>query len=945
MSFVNLPRCPSDSQIHFIPLRRPGFHHQNTTDRLREGSGRPPSFSMVSKIKKDRKSMFKELGLDTDDTDSLEHYTTEKEFGELTGLSPATTIEDISERGDDEKGCTNSRSSTNYEALSSRSAASNDKAWYSKLVTRRPKIKATSTAPPGSITTMSRFTTIALLIGLVLPGVSYYNGVVDAGVVRRPKTSYGPYLDTRADSPTQVCKRWSHQSAMLNGTLYIYGGQAKTQEQQVNNTWNNNFVTIDLTKSWDISSPPVSALPQPSGPPAVANGYLWNDYNHLFLYGGEFADNPFAPPAPASVWQYTIASRTWAEFKDPKTSAGNNSDGGGAPVQRAAEGAGVSVPELGTSWYFGGHLDLSTTPGWSDQVTRVYLKSLLEFTHPGYTNNGVQSLADGTGAGEQGVFRNITQGGLQTNEGFSERADGILAFIPGWGESGVLLGLGGGTNDTFSNDMSVLDVYDIANSVWYHQQTKGEAPSVRVNPCAVVASAPDASSFQLYLYGGQNLQPYKQQTQYSDMYILTIPSFTWIKVDQGGEDIPSPRAGQTCTLRDGQIVLVGGYIDPNILCDSPGIYVFNASSLAWASRFTAFDHRPDLEPGNSVLAGSYGYQVPAPVVSVIGGGGGGGATATTPAAGPATGGPFATGKPPVFTVTAAGNTATVTQWGPGSTSTSTSTIPGAPVPSSSSESHTSTSPGLVVAGVLAGLAGLAAAYLGYCTWLHRRQVAAYQNHLAVANRYSQSSTGLGGLAAFFGRKGSDKSKKGAGAEAEKRGRTHKRDTSTDTAGSFTWVPPTEPKGWLEDHPTPDSGGYSSASPMPPPGYAGPYGPRPVPWVSGANSSATGSGSGTASLPSAATGSGGMASMGSGGMASVGSGGMASIGSGGRPSIGGEIMEARPGLRRAISADSDSSTENLLEGQEPSFFSVVMGPRRALRVVNGLEGGLEPNDHH
>ena len=208
------------------------------------------------------------------------------------------------------------------------------------------------------------------------------------------------------------------------------------------------------------------------------------------------------------MWKYTIASKVWTQYSNPTTSAGNNSDPGNAPVQRAAEGAGLSVPELGTSWYFGGHLDLSTTQGWSAQVARVYLKSLLEFTHPGYTNNGVSWLASGTGAGDGGVYRNITQGGLQTDSGFSERADGVLVFVPGWGEKGVLIGLGGGTNTTFSNDLSTLDVYDIANSVWYHQQTTGTPPSVRVNSCAVVASAPDASSFQIYLYGGQNLQPY-----------------------------------------------------------------------------------------------------------------------------------------------------------------------------------------------------------------------------------------------------------------------------------------------------------------------------------------------------------------------------------------------------------------------------------------------------
>lgn len=250
----------------------------------------------------------------------------------------------------------------------------------------------------------------------------------------------------------------------------------------------------------------MSGLPQPSGPPAVALGYLWNDYNNLYLYGGEFADNPYVEPAEMAVWKYAINSASWTEYTGLKTSDGNSSDGGDIAVQRAAEGAGISVPELGLSWYFGGHLDLSTTPGWSDQIDRVYLKTLLEFTHPGYTNDAIYSLAN-SGAPAKGDYRNITQGGLQTSDTFTERADGALIYVPGWGQSGVLIGLAGGTESSFTNDMSTLDVYDIATSQWYHQQTTGTAPGVRVNPCAVVASAPDASSFNIYLFGGQNLQP------------------------------------------------------------------------------------------------------------------------------------------------------------------------------------------------------------------------------------------------------------------------------------------------------------------------------------------------------------------------------------------------------------------------------------------------------
>lgn len=298
----------------------------------------------------------------------------------------------------------------------------------------------------------------------------------------------------------------SGTATILNGTLYMYGGEAKTSLNQENDTWNNNLLALDLTSTWDTSSPSLTGLPQPSGPPAVALGALWNDYTSLYVYGGEFADNPFQDPADVSTWQYRISSGTWTEFSNPQTSSGNNSASEGVPVQRAAEGAAVSVPELGLSWYFGGHLDLSTTPGWSIQTERVYLKSLLEFTHPGYSNDGVFSLR-GSGAPASGTYRNITEGGLQLSDTFTERADGVLVYVPGWGASGVLIGLGGGTAEDFVDDMSTLDVYDIANSVWYHQQTTGSPPGVRVNPCAVIASAPDASSFQIYMFGGQNLQP------------------------------------------------------------------------------------------------------------------------------------------------------------------------------------------------------------------------------------------------------------------------------------------------------------------------------------------------------------------------------------------------------------------------------------------------------
>jgi hypothetical protein len=206
---------------------------------------------------------------------------------------------------------------------------------------------------------------------------------------------------------------------------------------------------LDLTKGWQISSPTLKGLPQPSGPPAVANGFLWNSYDSLYLYGGEFSDSPSASPVPFSLWEYNIGSKEWKEHQNPQTSAGINSEGANQPVQRAAEGAGLNIPEIGRGYYFGGHLDGYTTEGWPQSVARVYLKSMIEFTFPGYSNNGVNSLSGGKTAGDDGAWRNITEGGLQESAGFTERADGILVYVPGYGKQGIILGLAGGTNATF----------------------------------------------------------------------------------------------------------------------------------------------------------------------------------------------------------------------------------------------------------------------------------------------------------------------------------------------------------------------------------------------------------------------------------------------------------------------------------------------------------------
>ena len=291
--------------------------------------------------------------------------------------------------------------------------------------------------------------------------------------------------------------------------------------------------------------------------------------------------------------------------------------------------------------------------------------------------------------------------------------------------------------------MNEVNVYDIAASEWYNQATSGPSPNIRVNPCAVVAAAPDGSSYNIYMFGGQNLVPYENQTQYNDMWILSVPSFTWIQVNQNEQSIPYARAGHTCNVWDGQMIVVGGYIGTDISCESPGIYVFNLTSLQWMNQFTALSgpqsssgsfssgtYNPFSQQQNqrgsgesSGLQGSYGYEVPAPVYSAVGGNAAGGATITAPVQSP-TSGPLASGKPQTYTITttnAAG--AVVTETG----------VVGGNGNSNGSPSTAARS-GAIAAGVVAFALLILASYLGFCTYVYRKQLQLYKAHVAAAQR-------------------------------------------------------------------------------------------------------------------------------------------------------------------------------------------------------------------
>ncbi len=301
--------------------------------------------------------------------------------------------------------------------------------------------------------------------------------------------------------------------------------------------------------------------------------------------------------------------------------------------------------------------------------------------------------------------------------------------------------------------MNEIDIYDIATSSWYTQATSGSYPKVRVNPCSVVAAAPDGSSYNIYMFGGeyltepflgsdltvlqtgQNLIPYDQQIQYQDMWILTLPTFQWIEVPADGQSVPYGRSGATCNAWDAQMVMFGGYIGPEYTCEQNDVYVYDLSKCQWTTQFNSVSgsdastnflnqqsnqaYKNAASPGG--LPGSYGYLVPDIVVKEIGGGAEGGATITKPVVA-ATGGPMKTGTPIIYSTTF---TTTLPN---GHTATVTGTAAGYTGPSSGGGGGTSKIAAIVV-GVVCCLAFIVIIYLLFCLYLYMKQLALYKRHV------------------------------------------------------------------------------------------------------------------------------------------------------------------------------------------------------------------------
>lgn len=97
---------------------------------------------------------------------------------------------------------------------------------------------------PLLVPTLPRLVFLAFVLILVIPSLrtsplsrADANPVGTREAGNRDITQLHAAKVKRDDSPTVVCKRWAGQSALVNGTLYYYGGRATTSSSQTTDEW------------------------------------------------------------------------------------------------------------------------------------------------------------------------------------------------------------------------------------------------------------------------------------------------------------------------------------------------------------------------------------------------------------------------------------------------------------------------------------------------------------------------------------------------------------------------------------------------------------------------------------------------------------------------------------------------------------------------------------
>jgi hypothetical protein len=437
---------------------------------------------------------------------------------------------------------------------------------------------------------------------------------------------------------TTICYWDSFGAALVNGTVYLDGGISRwtrggndgTQLSPVLDRNERGFIlSYDLGASFysDTNTTGIlvknksnlekrtvtgTSFASESGLNFRGGALLGND-DQFYIYGGTswWGDRIYRQPERDATLAfyaspYNMNPRAFERgFFQAETN--NNVD------RYIADGAAVNVPSENKAFYFSGLKSPSGGPIYTNTDTDNNTFKAEKVANTLITLDMKSPRSP-----------NWTTAAIQNDQvKIKGRAGAELVWVP-IGKEGILVVLGGViapewiefsrmSSDPEKSEeespvfMQTIDIYDVEGKKWYQQPTQNGPPGQRAKGCAVVAYPSDHSSFNIYYYGGYDgLYADQDASFYDDVWVLSLPSFTWVQLDRGNPD--HSRAGHRCfkPYAD-QMMVFGGFppVRDNICLQDGPVLNFDLTSGEWKDSY---------DPAK------FGdYRVPERVLTAIGG--------------------------------------------------------------------------------------------------------------------------------------------------------------------------------------------------------------------------------------------------------------------------------------------------------------------------------------
>ncbi|KAG9236167.1 hypothetical protein BJ875DRAFT_372696 [Amylocarpus encephaloides] len=452
---------------------------------------------------------------------------------------------------------------------------------------------------------------------------------------------------------SSMCYWESPRAAVIRDTVYIDGGYLWWTPGMADGTFSGpvndgnplglvyllNFSTpfnttggFNLTAAFTTISKAASGANANNIGPLYLDGAMLANDNEWITYGGLYKNTDAYKPQDANA----VAAYQRYQYGPPRDQFQPGyvlQDLPTGMTRYVSNGAPVSVPSENLGFYFSGLRSASSgaifdSPAASNSSFRANV-----------TSATLISL-DLSVQGKE-VWNNDT---LPTT--VPGRANAEIVWVP-VGTRGILVAIGGVINPSFATVsqslrgipgaqiqsqrtsptfMSTVSVYDIASKTWYEQNTTNSTsgrPGQLTQGCTVLASAQDGSSHNIYWYGGYDgIDLAKEEAYSDDVWVLSIPSFTWVKVKSGTSS--HSRAGHRCVKPyPDQMLVIGGHaplVGTTPKCVDGGIVqIFNLNTATWTDQYTPTTWS--------------NYTVPPSVIAVIGGTALGGSAQTAPSPG------------------------------------------------------------------------------------------------------------------------------------------------------------------------------------------------------------------------------------------------------------------------------------------------------------------------